>query len=38
MQKVYRDDYAIKYSNKVYIGSICKQGRGDGTKPKIKNT
>ncbi len=36
--KICRDDYAKKYSNKVYIGiAVCK-GRGDGIKHKVKHT
>ncbi len=36
--KIYRDDYAKKYSNKVYIGMAVWKGRGDGIKHKVKHT
>ncbi len=32
------DDYAKKYSNKVYIGMAVWKGRGDGIKHKVKQT
>ncbi len=34
---VCRDDYAKKYSNKVYIGMAVCKGRGDGIKHEVKH-
>ncbi len=36
--KICRDDYAKKYSNKVYIGMAVCKGRGDDIKHKVKHT
>ncbi len=36
--KICRDDYAKKYSNKVYIGMAVSKGRGDDIKHKVKHT
>ncbi len=38
LAKICRDDYAKKYSNKVYIGMAVCKGRGDGIKHKVKYT
>ncbi len=32
------DDYAKKYSNKVYMGMAVCKGRGDDIKHKVKHT
>ncbi len=34
--KICRDDYAKKYSNKVYIGMAVCKGRGDDIHTKLK--
>ncbi len=36
--KICRDDYAKKYSNKVYIGMAVCKGSGDDIKHKVKHT
>ncbi len=37
-QKICRDDYAKKYSNKVYVGMAVCKGRGDDIKHEVKRT